>query len=67
MLELQKIKALISLLDDPDPQVWEPAMIELSNADIQISNTLKELLESGLESTEQHERLEACIDRKSVV
>lgn len=62
MLELQKIKALISLLDDPDPQVWEPAMNELSNADIQISDTLKELLESGLESTEQHERLEACIE-----
>ncbi len=62
MLELQKIKALISLLDDPDPQVWEPAMNELSNADIQISDTLKELLESGLESSEQHQRLEACIE-----
>ena len=63
MLELQKIKALISLLDDSDHQVWEPAMNELSNAGYAITDTLTQLLSEGLESTEQHERLEACIEQ----
>lgn len=62
MLELQKIKALISLLDDPDPQIWETAMNELSNAPYQLSDTLNQLLSEGLESVEQQERLEACIE-----
>lgn len=62
MLELQKIKALISLLDDPDPQIWETAMSELSNVPYQLTDTLNQLLSEGLESGEQHERLEACIE-----
>lgn len=61
MLESTKIKALVSLLDDPDQTVWETALNELSNVEITQLDELYTYLENGLESSEQHERLEDCI------
>ncbi len=63
MLEIVKIKALISLLDDPDQQVWEAAMNELSNADYTQTQDLLHLLHKDIESVEQQERLQSIIER----
>lgn len=62
MLESSKIKALVTLLDDPDQSVWEPALNELSNADYNQLDELYTLLEEGADSLEQLERLERCIN-----
>lgn len=61
MSESNKIKALISLLDDPDRMVWETAMKELSNLHIDDLDQLYQYLENDAESPEQHSRLEQCI------
>lgn len=58
-----KIKALISLLDDPDKTVWESAFNELSNIDYSEIFELYDFLEEGLESSEQHDRLQTCIEK----
>lgn len=63
MLESGKIKALISLLDDPDQTIWELASDELANIDYNQIDLLNHFLESEVESSEQAERLQHCIDR----
>jgi regulator of sirC expression with transglutaminase-like and TPR domain len=62
MLESTKIKALVSLLDDPNPTVWETALNELSNIEFAQLDELYAYLDNGTESSEQHERLENCIE-----
>ncbi|MCC6818180.1 MAG: transglutaminase family protein [Bacteroidia bacterium] len=63
MIESGKIIALISLLDDPDKAVWESAFNELTNIEFEHIHVLYDYLEQGTETAEQHERLEACIDK----
>lgn len=63
MLETTKIKALISLLDDPQQEVWESAMVELSKADYRQIEELNSLLEDIELNPEQHERLQSCITK----
>jgi regulator of sirC expression with transglutaminase-like and TPR domain len=63
MLDSSKIKALISLLDDPQKEVWESAMIELSRAEFNQIDLLNEFRFDEEVNSEQLERLEMCITK----
>jgi len=61
MLESNKIKALISLLDDPEPEIWETAVQELSLTPYVQLGELDLYLHELTETAEQRARLENCI------
>lgn len=61
MIEPSKIKALISLLDDPTQEIWESAMLELSRADFGQIEELNAALFDPEMNPEQLERLLSCI------
>ncbi len=63
MLEPNEIKALISLLDDPEQEVWEPAQNVLSNLPFDQVGELISFLYESVESPEQRSRLERTITR----
>lgn len=61
MLASNKIKALISLLDDPEQEVWQTALKELSDVPYTQLDELSLYLEDKVETPEQRSRLETSI------
>lgn len=61
MLASNKIKALISLLDDPEQEVWQTALKELSDVPYTQLDELNSYLEETVETPEQRNRLETSI------
>jgi regulator of sirC expression with transglutaminase-like and TPR domain len=62
VLESSKIKALISLLDDPEQEIWETAVQELSHTPFSQVGELNLYLDELTETAEQRNRLESCIN-----
>jgi regulator of sirC expression with transglutaminase-like and TPR domain len=63
VLASNQIKALISLLDDPEQEVWETAIKELSNASFSQITELNSYMDELTETAEQRNRLEKCIQQ----
>jgi regulator of sirC expression with transglutaminase-like and TPR domain len=63
LLASNEIKALISLLDDPDQEVWQPAQKALSDLPFDQVGELITYLYENTESAEQRSRLEKTITR----
>jgi regulator of sirC expression with transglutaminase-like and TPR domain len=61
VLDSGKIKALITLLDDPEQEIWETAVKELSLTPFSYLSELYLYMDELTETAEQRDRLEKCI------
>lgn len=61
MLDNSQIKALLSLLDDPEKEVWQTAYNALSDTPFEYSGLLQNFLYEEAETPEIKERLETCL------
>jgi regulator of sirC expression with transglutaminase-like and TPR domain len=61
MLEASKIKALLSLLDDPEEEVWQTAFNALTQLPYSETDTLQNYLYESVDSPETQAKLEQCL------